>query len=45
MLWHLAHERLGGDANVYKDLRFPEEVYESIAEYFEQKQEASEDSR
>ena len=28
--------------NVYKDLRFPDEVYESIAEYFEQKQEASE---
>ena len=27
--------------NVYKDLRFPDEVYENIAEYREQKAEAS----
>ncbi len=26
--------------NVYKDLRFPDEVYDSIGEYYEQKQEA-----
>lgn len=31
--------------NVYRDLRFPDEVYESIAEYVEQKQEAREQNR
>ncbi|MCA1648041.1 MAG: hypothetical protein LC797_22115 [Chloroflexi bacterium] len=40
----LPHPDDPNDGNVYRDLQFPDDVYEHIAEYYEQKAEAREES-